>query len=243
MPQERSEAVVLRGVDFSETSRIVTFLTPGRGKLACMALGARRAKGGMGGLLDTLNRLEVVYYWKDGRQVQKLGEVSLLNGYGDIKNQLEKSLYVAFPLELVYKVAHENEPSEALFETLVDGLESLTTWTGDVRTHTCRLVLALLSVAGFAPTLEQCAVCTRPLDRPTGFSYEGGVTCAACHSDVRLSLPDYEVLRRLAAPWSGNVEGTVTNAVYRLLRNYTCRQLETDLKSVRVIDQVLGERR
>ena len=71
---------VLRGVDFSETSRIVTFLTPGRGRLACLAKGARRRRSPFQAMLDTLNRDEIVYYWKDGREVQQLGEAALLDG-------------------------------------------------------------------------------------------------------------------------------------------------------------------
>ena len=64
MSQERTEAIVLRGVDFSESSRIVTLLSPDRGRLVCMAKGVKRPKSQLAGLLDTFNRLEVVYYWK-----------------------------------------------------------------------------------------------------------------------------------------------------------------------------------
>ncbi|HNT88720.1 MAG TPA: DNA repair protein RecO, partial [Candidatus Hydrogenedentes bacterium] len=96
MPQERTEAVVLRGVDFSESSRIVTFLTPDRGRVACLAKGARRKNCPYAAALDTFNRVELVYYWKDGRNVQTLGEAALLDAYPGIKGDLEKSVYAAF---------------------------------------------------------------------------------------------------------------------------------------------------
>jgi DNA repair protein RecO (recombination protein O) len=238
--QERSEAIVLRGVDFSETSRIVTFLTPARGKVACMALGARRLKGGVGGSLDTLNRLELVYYWKDGRSVQKLGEASLLDGYGAIKANLEKSLYAAFPLELVYKVAHENEPSEALYDSLVHGLERLCEWQGDVRTHTCWHVFHLLAVAGFAISLESCAECGEPADPPGGFSFAGGVTCARCRPDVRLSPEDLALLEAMSERTDACPRVVASGRLLDLLRKYASRQLDTDFRSVRVIEQTLG---
>ena len=133
--QERTEAVVLRGVDFSETSRIVTFLTPDRGKVACMAAGARRSKSSLSGVLDTFNRLEIVYYWKDGRSVQRLAEASVLDTYPLIKADLDKLVCASFPLEIAYKAAQENEPSEALYSTLVSGLVSMAQWAGDGRTH------------------------------------------------------------------------------------------------------------
>ncbi|MDX9972553.1 MAG: DNA repair protein RecO [FCB group bacterium] len=240
MSQERSEAIVLRGVDFSETSRIVTFLAPARGKLACMALGARRVKGGMGGALDTLNRLELVYYWKDGRSVQKLGEAALLDSYGSIKADLEKSLHAAFPLELVYKVAHENEPSEALYASLVHGFEGLTAWRGDARTHTCWHVFHLLSVAGFGISLEGCAECGQPVDVAAGFSYAGGVTCSRCRGDVRLAPEDLATLETMAERTDACPRVAASPRVLTLLKNYAARQLDTDFRSVRVIEETLG---
>jgi DNA repair protein RecO (recombination protein O) len=239
VPQERSEAVVLRGVDFSETSRIVTFLTPGRGKMACMALGARRTKSALGGAVDTLNRLELVYYWKDGREVQKLAEAALLDGYGAVKADLDKSLYVGFPLELVYKVAHENEPSEALYATLVRGLEGLTRWTRDARTHVCWQVIRLLGVAGFAPALAACAECGRALESADGFSFAGGAVCGGCRWDVRLSGEEYRVLRALAEREDACPEVEASPRVFRVLRRYAARQIDSDFRSVRVIEQAL----
>jgi DNA repair protein RecO (recombination protein O) len=231
--------VVLRGVDFSETSRIVTFLTPVRGKLACMALGARRTKSALGSALDTLNRLELVYYWKDGREVQKLAEAALLDGYGRVKGDLDKSLYASFPLEIVYKVAHENEPSEALYETLVRGLDGLSTWRGDVRTHMCWQVVQLLAVAGFALSLDSCAECGKPLQAVRGFSFAGGATCPACRRDVLLSEEDLGVLRALAEAPEDCPPVEASGRVFSLLRRYAMRQIDTDFRSLRVIEQAL----
>ncbi|MGI6460163.1 MAG: DNA repair protein RecO [Candidatus Hydrogenedentales bacterium] len=88
-------------------------MTPDRGKVACMAAGARRPKSSLSGVLDLFNRLEIVYYWKDGRSVQRLAEASVLETYPAIKADLERSVCAAFPLEIAYKAAQENEPSEA----------------------------------------------------------------------------------------------------------------------------------
>ena len=112
MSQEKTEGVVLRGVDFSESSRIVTFLTPDRGRLTCMAKGARRRNSRLGPVLDTLNRVELVYFWKEGRDVQPLAEATLLDGFPGVKGDIERSLHTAVPLEVAYKVAQANEPSQ-----------------------------------------------------------------------------------------------------------------------------------
>ena len=82
MAQEKAEALVLRGVDFSETSRIITFLSPERGLLTCIAKGVRRKGSPLASVLDTFNHVELVYYWKEGRGVHTLGEASLLHRTG-----------------------------------------------------------------------------------------------------------------------------------------------------------------
>jgi DNA repair protein RecO (recombination protein O) len=241
--QERSEAVVLRSVDFSETSRIVTFLTPGRGRVACLAKGARRPKSPLAGALDTLNRLEIVYYWKESRSVQNLAEASLLDRYTGVKNVLEKSVYAAVAAEIALHAARENEPSEELYACVTRGLSSLARWPGDERAHACWQMVQLLLVAGFAPAYEFCAGCGSAVDEHAGFSFEGGVTCAQCRADRRLTPQDRERLGALLAAGDLCPEIGDARGIYELLRQYAMRQLETDLRSARVVDEVLRNNR
>lgn len=240
MSQEKTEAVVLRGVAFSETSRIVTFLTPDRGRLACLAKGARRKNCRWGGLLDTYNRVELVYYRKEGREIQTLGDVSLLDGYPGLRADLTRSVYAAFPLELAGKIAHENEPSETLYKALVRGLAGLSNWPGEARTHACWQVLRLLNAAGFAPGLDHCVGCGGETGARAGFAFDGGVVCAACRADRRLSPEALSGLRTLNRALDRCPETTVDADVFAVLRRYAAQQLESDFRSVRVIEEMFG---
>ncbi|MDZ4860045.1 MAG: DNA repair protein RecO [Candidatus Hydrogenedentes bacterium] len=223
MAQERSEAIVMRGVDFSESSRIVTFLTPSRGKVACIASGIGRPKSPFAGVLDTFNRLEMVYYWKDGRGVQRLAEATVLDDFRPIKSDLEKSVYATLPLEFVYKVAQENEPSQKLFRTLVEGLKDFEQWDGPPRTHASWQMLRLLGVAGFEPDLQNADT----LDE---------------RDRARTSPADIGALRRLAGAGPGNVPREDMPGAFDTLRRYTLRHIESEFRSLRVIDQMFGNR-
>jgi len=238
--QERTEGVVLRGVDFSETSRIVTFLTPDRGRLACIAKGVRRKNSPMAAVLGTLNRVELMYYWKDGRAVQTLAEAALLDGFGEIKKDLAKSAFAAFPLEIASKVAHENEPSEELYAALVRGMKALGPWPGEARTHACWQALWLLCAAGFEPSLDTCCVCGKVTPDTPGFSYDGGIACLICRPDRQLTADEWKVLRKMTADRDRCPQVEQLGAVYDALHRYAARQLETDLRSIRVIEEMLG---
>lgn len=239
--QERSEAVVLRGVDFSETSRIITFLTPGRGRMACLAKGVRRGKRSQAGAFDTFNRLEIVYYWKDSRSVQLLGESAVLDTFGPVKASLEKSVFGVFPLECAGKLAHENEPSEGLYAALVRGLEGLAQWTGPARAHVTWQVVHLLGEAGLGPSLDQCVETGRPAPAARGFAFRGGVTCEARHGDRRVSPEALAALRAMAAaPGTCPTGIGAGDEVFSLMCGYAVRQLDSEFRSLRVIRQLFG---
>lgn len=238
--QEKSEAVVIRGVDFSESSRIVTFLAPRRGRLACIAKGFRRKGNPLAPVLGTLNRVELVYYWKDGRQVQNLAEATLLDGFSGIRSRLESSVFASFPLEVVFKAAHENEPSQDLYRTLVRGMHALDAWEGGARAHAAWQVLQLLAALGFEPVLDQCVHCGNALPAMPGFSLAGGMTCGACPSDRRLDGVTAEALRQCVASKTHCPVEDEGAALFQLVRLYAAHQLETDFRSVRVLEEMFG---
>lgn len=226
MSQERTEGVVLRGVDFSESSRIVTFLTPDRGKLACMAAGVKRPKSELAALLDTFNRVELVYYWKESRSVQKLASATMLDGFAANKADLDKTMYGSVALELAYKVAHEGEPSAELYESLVTGLESLGRWPGGAETHACWQLIGLLAAAGFEPSLDA---------RGTGFSYDTGLVAGP--ADMRLTRADADALVRLGAA-EACPDMEAPRPVFTALVRYAERHVESNFRSARVIESM-----
>lgn len=233
MAVERTEAVVLKSVDFSETSRIVTFLCPERGRLVCMAAGARRPKSKLAGALDTFNIVELVYYWKDGRSVQKLAEATLLDGLHDVKRNLEKGQYASVPIEFAYRVAHENEPSHALYDSLRLGMTSLASWMGDVRTHCCWQMLHMLAAAGYEPSTE---VETQGDKVP--FSYAVGLSGAHEKRDVYLSRESCGALALLSHDRTVCPDVKVSREVFKALCKFAEHHLETGLRSVRVVEEI-----
>lgn len=234
------EALVLRGVDFSETSRIVTLLTPDRGKVACMAKGVRRANSPLAAVLDTLNRVEVVLFWKDGRDIQTLAEASLLDRFAFVRADIERSAWAAFPIEVAGKVAHENEPSAALYVALRGALEQWSGWDGPARAYACWMVARVLQVAGFAPELDACSHCGEDLRGAAGFALDSGVVCTACRADRRISASGLMALRALFAAEAACPALTAGQEVFQVLRAYAGRQVEADFRSARVLQDMFG---
>ena len=240
MGQEKTEALVLRGVDFSESSRIITLLTPARGKTACMAKGVRRANSPLAAILDTFNRVEVVLYWKDGRDIQTMAEATLLDRFPVVRADIERAAWVAFPFELAGKVAHENEPSEALYGALRAGLEQWAAWTGSARTYACWLVVRVLEVSGFAPELSVCSHCGDDVRAPCGFSLDSGAVCGACRGERRIGVAALTALRALFESERMCPQVPADQEVFQILRAYAARQVDADFRSARVLQEMFG---
>lgn len=237
MSIEHSEAVVLRGVDYSQTSRIVTFLVPRRGRVACIAKGARRAGSRQAAVLDTFNQVDIGFVWKDARTVQTLTECAVIDSFDTLKADLDRSARASVAIEIVLRVAHDNEPSEALYAALVEGLGQLSGAPGPADAIAGRVVLRLLAAAGFAPSVDVCCFTGSRVDGAAGFSLDGGVTVSRERADHVLTADHVALLQRLAGA-EPVPEGTDAAPLLKLLCMYAERQLDITLRSTRVLEQL-----
>lgn len=240
LSREVSEALVLWGVDFSETSRIYTLLTPTRGRIACIAKGVRRKNSPLASVLDSMNHVEVVYAWKEGRQVQTLTEAALLHGFETLKADFERAAYAAFPVEIATKVARENDPAPLLFQTLLDGLHGLEAWAGSIPAQVLWQAIRLLTVEGYAPALDTCCHCGEALVEAAGFRYDGGATCLRCPADRRLAPERWKQLKTMARE-ACPAELDYNQELFHLIRHYAARQLDCEFRSVRVLNELFPQ--
>ena len=77
MSAEKTLAIVLRLVDFSETSCVVTLFTEDFGKVGALAKGARRPKGPFDSALDLLAVCRIVFIHKSSDALDLLTEAKM----------------------------------------------------------------------------------------------------------------------------------------------------------------------
>ena len=114
----KTEAIVLRTVEFQESSIIATLFTLKHGKIAVIAKGARKPKSKFAAFLVPGQMLEVVYYMKQTRQVQTLSDTSYLQKLDSLRFDVQKMALVTITMELTDQLLHENEVNEPLFQFL-----------------------------------------------------------------------------------------------------------------------------
>lgn len=109
-------AIVLRMVDFKESSKIVTLLTRDQGKVAVMVRGVMKPKSKFAGVIQPGNILDTVFYYKESRSVQNLTEASIERHTWKIRADVIKLAIASASLEMLGQLTHEKEENATLYE-------------------------------------------------------------------------------------------------------------------------------
>jgi len=209
MPAEKATAIVLRTVDFSETSLVVTLLTREFGKIGALAKGGRRLKGPFESALDLLAVCRIVFLRKSSEALDLLTEAKLVRRFRPAGRDL-MSLYAGYYVaELVGELTDEYDPHPELFDLADQTLEALAAGEAVVR-RTVRFELSALRLLGHAPSLDRCVECGNPVAPAGRIAFgmlDGGVLCDRCRGGKRqvvsVSAGALRTLSQLADPKSG----------------------------------------
>ncbi|MDZ7620338.1 MAG: DNA repair protein RecO [Patescibacteria group bacterium] len=179
MSAEKGVALILRTVDFSETSLVLTVFTRECGKLGMLAKGGRRLKGPFDSALDLLALCRIVFLHKSSESLDLLTEAKLIRRFrppGHDLRPLYAGYYVA---ELLRELTDENDPHPDLFDLAEGTLAGLA--AGEpVGRLVVRFELVALRLLGHAPQLTECIECGNhvPMNGRVAFALsDGGVVC------------------------------------------------------------------
>jgi len=235
MPAEKSLALVLRVVPFSETSLVVTFFTEGLGKISALAKGARRPKSPFEAALDLLAVCRVVFLHKSSESLDLLTEARLERRFRSAERDLSRLYAGYYVAELLTGMTDEADPHPELFRQVLQTLQELDE-SGPVERLVLRFELTMLRSLGHLPSLADCANCGAAVEireRVAFGQIAGGVLCPACRPGkkqvVSISAAAHGVLSVFADPgeewkdcpleprWHGEVRGLLNYYLSMLL--------------------------
>jgi DNA repair protein RecO (recombination protein O) len=248
MAAEQSLAVVLRTIEFSETSLVVTLLTRDFGQVAALAKGARRPKSSFEGSLDLLAVCRVVLIRKSSDALDLLTEAKLQRRFRGAEKSLERVYAGYYIAEMLRLTTDNHDPHPALFELTLETLGQID-GTGNPALALLRFDVAALRLLGHAPSTRTCVGCgtavTSAADPANAAAkssnaaakvafavFAGGVVCDACKSKqspiqwVQRSTLDH--LQRLLAPHTRSPI-QLPPAAYREMRGLISRYIQAVL--------------
>lgn len=125
MAAEKALALVVRGTDWSETSRITTLFTREFGKVRALAKGGRRLKSNFDVAFDLLTVCHVVFLRKSHGGLDLLTEAQMVERFPALRQDLN-ALYAGYYVaELLADGTQDYDPHTPLFDLAVGTLRGL----------------------------------------------------------------------------------------------------------------------
>jgi DNA repair protein RecO (recombination protein O) len=198
MSLEKTEAILLKSYNWSESSRTVIMFSRQFGRLPLIDRGGRSFKSKRGRLMP-FARMEITFYASEKESSGYVSSVDLIKAWtfeGD--GMLGRLAFGSAGCELLNLLLPEEEPLPNFYDYFVTFLEYVE--AVDKRSLAgvfLAFFLHLLSQLGYRPALDNCAACSKPLAIPSTsdagqilFGVErGGVVCSTCQSPADYYIP------------------------------------------------------
>lgn len=215
---------MLRTIEFSETSLIVTLLTRDLGRISALAKGARRLKGPFEGSLDLLSVCQIVLIAKAGDRLDLLTESKLRRRFRGGDRSLQRTYAGYYVAETLRYWLDDDEPHEELFHLTLAAL-GLIDGEGPVAETLLAYDCQCLRLLGHAPSTRRCTVCDAIVHRERAkvpFSLDGGgIVCDRCRvtqSYLRLVRPaTIDALEALVRPPERSCQTSSTFPLHSML--------------------------
>lgn len=239
----RDEAIVLRVKNWQTADKYAVCFTREHGKLRFIAYGARYVKNTAGRLLQPFAQLNVEV--TAGQKLDKLKgcELLCLPKTFDFKQMA----YAAVAAELTAVFTEDHQPQPEVYDLLTEALQLLQ--ERNPRLVVLAFALKLLTLTGFAPQVDSCVVCGKPVpeEDDAWFSpLQGGIVCKDCHNpsgEEAFSVGTRRLLKNLQqldfkqpAPFS--VKGGELMELERLLYKFILFQTDKPLNSINFLAQM-----
>ena len=249
-----TEGIVLRVFPYSESSRVVSWLTRDVGRLTTLVKGAVRPKSPSLGQFDLFYTCEVLYYERDNRHLHVLRECSPIHLRNGFRRDWRACAAASYFAGLLRRLSPLGAAQSNLYTYLHDLLDALLEQT-PLATSLYWAELQLLHRLGLSPQLETCRGCgrSRPdLDQPVSFHVDQGrFLCHRCDTpgagghavhvppDALAPLAAWQRASRMRMARATRCSDEAMRAIHGLLGGFLAYHLEMPLAGRDIAFQLL----
>jgi DNA repair protein RecO (recombination protein O) len=181
MQFQRTPAICLHKVDFSETSQVLRFFTPDAGKIHCIAKGAKRKKSAFLAPFELLSVYDLIRIEKRPGTLDILTKAERIRSFTKLRANYPSYVAACYAAEFTDEFAPSGQVIDGLYELLLHALERL-----EAGVPSADAVFSFEAQAfrmlGYLPRLRECGICRKTVTRPDlYFSVrDGGALDAEC---------------------------------------------------------------
>jgi len=240
--RQRTPAICLRCVDYSETSQVVHFLTTQAGAVRLLAKGTKRPKSKSGGAIDLLSEGELVFASSPHKELGTLIEFTETVSRATLRRDAARLNVALYMIDLAGELIGPGDPHPEAFALLHNSLERLGEADAPVAAVLAYYQWRLLRHVGLMGELKSCVGCGSAVAGREAYfsSRQGGLLCGGCEGSavekLRLDGAAMAGIAALAAAEAGTkvtLPDKQAHAVNRLLAYHVREQLGKPLKVAR----------
>jgi len=184
MSAEKTDAIVIRQADFSESSRVVTLFTRDFGKISCLAKGAKRLRSAFEVSLDLLSECRIVFLQKSSGTLDLLTESKLIQRFQPATGSLSHLYAGYYVAELLNALTEEGDPHAELYVATAQTLKQFEN-PEPLFVAVSRFELSVLREIGQLPDFDTCTICQSEISNQDSSRFwvsQSGLICSRCGS-------------------------------------------------------------
>ena len=242
----KTRGLVIKAINFGESSKILTVLTHDFGKIKIVANNARRGSGGKPGT-QMFSYCDYSLF-KGKKELYRLNDAHCIEQFTALRGDLEKLSYAAYFAEIAANVATENGGDEQLLSLLLNSIHLLC--SGAVSPKKIKLVYELrgISLAGFMPDFSCCCDCSAERGITSFDLINGTIMCGNCIQIVPYVAEINDNLRSACAYITTaeinkifyfEMSDELLEYLGNIAERYVAMQIDKELKSLEYLKKVL----
>lgn len=233
----KTSGIVLSGIKFKESSKILTVYTRELGKIKVLGQGVMKPKSK--GIASTEVFSHSEFDLKKGKSFYYINSVYLIDSYHNLRNSMDTLFFGFYMLELMDKTIHDEEKNPVLFDLLNKALLAMKNGEEPLLILVA-FQLKFVSFMGYRPQLNLCSQCGKRQSLFWRFnSSKGGVFCEECYSNnaIRITDQQRETIRKiLLTPFESlsslKIAKDLSWMIYNIMLDYVSYNFEIrELKS------------
>ena len=185
MKQTENTAIVLRHANYRDNDRMLTLLSPSRGRLDVMLRNCRKPKSQFLNAGELFALGDYLLYESAGGHLT-VTSVNLIETFYPLRSDYDRLTCGIYLLNLAEAAAEPEQEQQELFMLLLHTLSRLTFSDQEWKPLLAGFLLHFSACQGFKPRLNHCVFCGRRIEDGVSAAFdisEGGLVCPDCASD------------------------------------------------------------
>lgn len=178
-----TNALVIRHADYGDYDRMVTLITPQYGRVEAVARGCRRLKSQIVNAAELFTSGEYTLFERNGRY--SIEQCQISESFFELRSDYDRLTHGVYWLRLLDALVQPDAPAEDIFLMTLRALAYLNYSDLPAPLVTFAFEAHLMALEGYAPRVDSCVKCGRPLEDAARFdATRGGAVCVGCGFDA-----------------------------------------------------------